>query len=438
MDIYNLVSLAGLLVLMFVAWAFSADRKVINVRCITFGVGLQLLLALVVFRAPPSTRLFLWLNDVVVSFLDAAMEGQRFLFGPLAVGPGRTDAAGNPSVGFILATQALAVIIFFSALMGLLYYLGIMQRIIGVFAYVFRRLMRISGAESLCAASNIFVGIESTTAIRPYLGEMTRSEFCTILTVGMATVASSTMGVYVLFLKDVFPTIAGHLISASVLSAPAAIVMSKILVPETGEPVTMGAETKFHYERENGPIESIINGAMAGARLVVGVCALLIALLGMLAVVDLFLSWAGAGTGLIDSAQIRSPLCALMGYVMAPFAIAIGIPPADALLAGEMLGRRLIATEIPAYTQLAQVMADDAFAHPRSAVITAYALCGFAHVASLAIFVGGVSALVPNRRADLAKTAPRALLAATLACLMVGAVAGVFYNGAASALQASP
>jgi CNT family concentrative nucleoside transporter len=319
--------------------------------------------------------------------------------------------------------------------MGLLYYAGIMQRIIQAFAWVFVRLMRVSGAESLCAASNIFVGIESTTAIRPYLAKMTRSEFCTVLTAGMATVASSTMGVYVLFLKDVFGTIAGHLISASVLSAPAAIVMSKILVPETEEPVTLGVTTRFHYERESGAIEAIINGAMAGAKLVVGVCALLIALLGMLAVVDLILSWAGNSLHVFDVEAVRSPLSTLMGYVMWPFAVVMGVPPADAMLVGKMLGQRLIATEIPAYMQLAEVLREDGFVHPRSAMITAYALCGFAHVASLAIFTGGVSAIVPNRCSDLAKVAPRALLAATLACLMTGAIAGTFYHGGALPLQ---
>ncbi|MBE0536945.1 MAG: nucleoside transporter [Phycisphaerae bacterium] len=436
MDIYNVVSFAGLFVLMFVAWAFSVNRRVVNVRCIAAGVGLQLVLAAVVFWAPGSTRFFLWLNDVVVAFLHAAMEGQRFLFGPLAVGPGQTDANGSASIGFILATQALAVIIFFAALMGVLYYFGIMQRIIQAFAWVFVRLMRISGAESLCAASNIFVGIESTTAVRPYLAKMTRSEFCTILTAGMATVASSTMGVYVLFLKDVFGTIAGHLISASVLSAPAAIVVSKILVPETDQPITLGVATRFHYERESGPIEAIINGAMAGVKLVVGVCALLIALLGMLAVLDLFLGWAGVSLHWIDADSVRSPLSALMGCAMWPFAVIIGVPPTDALLAGQMLGQRLIATEIPAYLHLAEVMGTGGFVHPRSAVIVAYALCGFAHVASLAIFIGGVSAIVPGRRADLAKVAPRALLAATLACLMTGAVAGTFYHETTRALQA--
>jgi CNT family concentrative nucleoside transporter len=437
MSVYNLVSFCGLFVLMFLAWLFSENRRLLNVRCIFWGVGLQLALAFLVFYAPYSTRIFLWLNGLVVKVLSSATAGQKFLFGPLATAPGETGPGGQASVGFILAIQGLPVIIFFAALMGLLYYCGIMQRIIRVFAWLFTTLMRISGAESLCAASNIFVGIESTTAVRPYLAKMTRSEFCTILTAGMATVASSTLGLYVLFLKDVFPTIAGHLISASILSAPAAIVMSKILVPEDSQPATLGHDIELQYERDSGAIESIINGAMAGVKLVVGICALLIAFLGMLAIVDLLLGWLGTATGIIDTGKVQSPLSALMGYAMAPMAIVIGIPPADAVSAGSMLGQRLIATEIPAYIALADALKDGSLTHPRSAVIVAYALCGFAHIASLAIFVGGVSALVPQRRRDLAGVAVRALLAATLACLMVGAVAGTFYHAGSFALQVS-
>ena len=438
MSIYNLVSFCGLFVLMFLAWLLSSNRRVLNVRCIGWGVGLQLLLGLLVFHAPGSTELFCRLNDLVVSALGAATAGQKFLFGPLATPAGETGPDGQASIGFILAIQALPVIIFFAAFMGLLYYYGVMQVVIRAFARVFTRLMRISGAESLCAASNIFVGIESTTAVRPYLAKMTRSEFCTVLTAGMATVASSTMGVYVLFLKDVFPTIAGHLISASILSAPAAIVMSKILVPEDGEPLTLGRSIKLHYEKESGVIEAVINGAMAGVKLVVGICALLIAFLGLLALADLLLGWLGGATGLIEPEKLQSPLATLMGYVMAPLAIVIGVPPQDAVIAGGMLGQRLIATEIPAYIQLAETMKNGTFADPRSPVIIAYALCGFAHVASLAIFVGGISALVPERRGDLAKVAGRALVAATLACLMVGAVAGTFYHAAEVTLQATP
>lgn len=432
--IYNLISFAGLFVLMALAWVFSSNRRRLNLRCVVGAVALQLLLGAIVFYAPGVTRGFLWLNDKVVSFLTAAMAGQRFLFGPLAVPPGQATSQGEPSIGFILALQALPVIIFFSALMGLLYYWRIMPRIVRGFAWLFTRFMRISGAESLCAASNIFVGIESVTAVRPFLARMTRSELCTILTVGMATVASSTLGVYVLFLKDVFPTIAGHLISASIMSAPAAIVMSKILVPEESEPITLGQNVQFEFETESGSIEAVINGAMAGVKLVVGICALLIAFLGLLALLDLFIGFIGnVFAGPADSAQQWS-LDKLLGYLMAPFAVVIGVPPSDATLAGSMLGKRLVATEIPAYLQLAEALQSHALSHPRSQVIIAYALCGFAHIASLAIFVGGTAALVPERRRDLAAVAVRALLAANLACLMVGAVAGTFYHQSRSIL----
>jgi len=414
MDIYNLVSFAGLFVLMALAWVLSKHRRRMNFRCIALGVGMQLGFGLIVFRAPGSRERFEWLNDVVLRVLTAAQAGQAFLFGPLA------DQAKTG--GFVLGIQALPVIIFFSALMGLLYYLRIMPVIIRAFAWVFTKLMRISGAESLCASSNIFVGIESVTTIRPCLHRRTRSEFCTILTAGMATVASSTLAVYVGFLHNVFEGIAGHLISASILSAPAAIVMSKILYPEDGEPVTMGKLVRAEIERESGAIDAIVSGAMAGVKLVVGICALLIAFLGMIALIDLALGGIGGWLG----AELS--LGRILGYVFRPLAAVIGVPWADCPLAGELLGQRLIATEIPAYVQLNEAINTEQFAHPRSAVVIAYGLCGFAHVASLAIFVGGTAALVPERRKDLASVGPRALLAATLACLMTAAVAGTFFT----------
>jgi len=415
MDVYNLVSGGGLFVLMGLAWALSADRRRVNWRVIVWGVGLQLLVGVLVFWAPFSRDAFAWLNNAVVKLLAASQAGQVFLFGPLAE-PKRDY--------FVLAFMGLPTIIFFSALMGLLYYWGIMQRIIRGFAWLFTRLMRISGAESLCAASNIFVGIESATTVRPYLQRMTRSEFCTILTAGMATVASNVLALYVGFLKDTFPTIAGHLISASIISAPAAILMSKILLPEDGEPVTLGRHVDLHYQREAGGMEAIINGAMAGVRLVVGIAALLIAVLGLVAVVDLLLGLVGQAVGLDEPLTLRR----LLGYVMYPFAVVVGVPPADAAAAGGMIGQRLVETEIPAYLGLAEAVGAGQFVHPRTAVVTAYALCGFAHVASMAVFVGGIAALVPDRRQDLAAVGPRALLAATLACLMTGAVAGVFFH----------
>ncbi len=415
MDIYNLVSFAGLFVLLALAWVASADRWRMNWRVVGWGVAIQLILGAAVFWTPGSRDAFGWVNDAVLSLLSASQAGQKLLFGRLA-----TD---SEPWGFVLALQALPVIIFFAALMSLLYHWRVMPTIIRGFAWVFTRLMRISGAESLCVASNIFVGVESATVVQPLLGRMTRSEFCTILTAGMATVASSTLAVYVGFLGDKFPGIAGHLISASILSAPAAIVFSKILVPEDGEPVTLGAQVRPELEKRAGAIDAIIAGAMAGVRLVVGVVALLIAFLGMVALVDLLLGVAG---GWFDA---DLSIAIVLGYVFRPVAALIGVPWADAQLAGEMLGKRLVATEIPAYLDLAAAMKAEAFTHPRSHVVIAYALCGFAHVASLAIFVGGIAALVPDRRKDLAAVGPRALLAATLACLMTGAIAGTFFVG---------
>jgi CNT family concentrative nucleoside transporter len=439
MDAYNLVSFVGIFALMGIAWGLSKHPRRLNWRCVGFGVGIQLFLALIVFWAPGSTRFFLWLNDLVAELLTAATAGQKFLFGTLADAQALDTAFGKDR-GFVLAIQALPVIIFFAALMGLLYYWRIMPAIIRGFAWVFTRLMRVSGAESLCAASNIFVGIESATTIRPYIAGMTGSELCTILTAGMATIASSVLFMYAGFLRDVFPTIAGHLISASILSAPAAIVMSKILLPETGEPLTMGESPRIQFERESGAMEAIVGGAMAGVRMVVGICALLVAFLGLIALVDLLLGRAGGaaevavkqlGSSLGKSwdVQLQLSLQRLMGYVMWPFAVLIGVPPADAQHAGELLGKRLMVTELVAYRDLAKLVAAKELLHPRTKVVVAYALCGFAHVASLAIFVGGIAALVPERRRELAAVGPRALLAATLACLMTGAVAGVFFHG---------
>jgi len=435
MDLYNLVSFIGVFGLVFVAWLFSANPRVVNWRAIACGILLQLVLGALVFWLPGSTRAFLWLNDLVLRLLSAATAGQRFVFGVLALPPGATGAQGEKSLGFILAVQALPIIVFVAALMGLLYYCGIMQRVVRAFAWVFSRLMRVSGAESLVTASNIFVGIESATAVRPYLAAMTPSEFCTLLTAGMATVAASTMGMYVLFLSQRFPTIAGHLISASLMSAPAAIVMSKVLVPESGEPATLGHEVRVAYERETSAFEAIINGAMAGARMVLGIVALLIAFLGLVALADLVLEQLGAHAGAWLGITGKWSLAGFFGYAFAPLAAMTGIAHGDLLVAGQLFGERLVATEVPAYLRLAELMAGGVFTHPRSPVVIAYVLCGFAHVASMAIFVGGTAALVPERRADLARVGPRALLAASLACLQTGAVAGTFFHDPAIILR---
>ena len=425
MDIYNLVSFAGIFVLIGFAWVLSADKKNMNWRVIGWGIGLQIIIGFFIFIVPEGSKLFLVVNDVVVEVLDSASAGAKFVFGRLALAPGETSETGEESLGFILAFQAFPTIIFFSALIAILYYFKIMPLIIRGFAYVFTKLMRISGAESLVAAGNIFVGIESTLTVKPYLSRMTRSELCTILTAGMATVASNVLALYVFSLKAVFPEIAGHLVSASLLSAPAALVMSKIILPEKETPETLGVHVRPFYEKENNLFEAIINGANAGVKMIVGIVALLIAVLGLVALVDLGLSALGP----------EWSLKAIFGYIFYPFTIILGVPPSDAGVISRIIGERVIVTEVVAYKDLAIALEDNLLQHPRrSAVIATYALCGFAHLASMAIFVGGVSALAPDRTRNISRVAFRALLAATLACLVTACVAGTFYTEARASI----
>ena len=425
---YNLVSLCGIFILMFFAWTLSSDRRVINWHVIIWGLILQLVFALFIFVLPAGSSVFIFINDALVKILDVAGAGTRFLFGRLAVPPGTVGPNGEESLGFIFVFQVVPTIVFFASLMGVLYYIGVMPWLIKIFSKVFTKLMRISGAESLCASSNIFVGIESATTIRPYLDDMTRSELCTVLTAGMATIASTVLAIYVLILHEQFPMIAGHLISASILSAPAAIIMSKLIMPETGSPVTLEVNVDPHYERESSMIEATINGANAGVKLAVGVVALLISFLGLVALTDFFLSGAGMRLNNVTGLHVDWSLTGLLGYLFYPFTLVIGVPPSDAMEIAKIIGERTVVTETKSYMDLALLLSSNTLKHPRSAFLATYALCGFAHIASLAIFVGGTAALAPKRVGDLSAVGPRALLAANLACLMTASVAGVFFS----------
>ncbi len=426
---YNLISFSGIFVLMAFAWALSTDRRVVNWRLIIWGCALQLIFALFIFVVPAGANVFMFINDVLVKIIDVAGEGTKFLFGRLALPPGTTNEWGEESLGFIFAVQVLPQIIFFASLMAVLYYIGVMSWLVKIFARIFTKLMRVSGAESLCASSNIFVGIESATTIRPYLEKMTRSELCTILTAGMATIASTVLAIYILILQKQFPTIAGHLVSASFLSAPAAIVMSKLLLPETEKPETLGVDVLPYYEKESSVIEAIINGANAGLKLAAGVVALLVAFLGLVALADFIFAGAGAKVNELAGINMDWSLKGLLGYLFYPFTLIIGVPPSDAFEISKIIGERAIVTETKSYMDLAVLMDAGVLKDPRSSFLATYALCGFAHVASLAIFVGGIAALVPKRTADLSAVGPRALLAANLACLMTAAMAGTFFSG---------
>ncbi len=417
MDHHNLVSLLGICLFLLLAWGLSWDRSRVNWRVLGWGVAFQLLFALFIFVFPTGANLFLYLNDLVAAVVAAADAGSRFMFGPLALAPGEQG-----SLGFIFSFQALPTIIFFSSLTALLYYIPLLPWLIRLFSRLFTRSMGISGAESLVAASNIFIGVESTLTIRPYLSRMTNSELGVVLTAGMATVASNVLALYVFTLGNELPTIAGHLVSASILSAPAAIVMAKLMMPELAVPETLGSHVEPHYERPSNAMEAIINGANAGVRLIVGIAALLIAVLGLVALLNSAIGWLGTTLG---AGEWRLEL--LLGQLFYPLTVLMGVPLEDAAPVAAMVGERLVVTEVVSYQHLAEALKAGTL-QGRSALITAYALCGFAHLASVAIFVGGAAALAPERTADLARIAPRALAAATLATLMTGAVAGAFYH----------
>jgi len=429
MTAHNLVSFCGIFVIAGFAWLLSANRKVVNWRVVGWGIGLQFLFAFFVFVVPAGTKFFLLVNKVVVTLLGSASAGTRFVFGRLAIPPGSTGEGGETSLGSILAFQGLSTIIFFAALIGALYYLGVMPFFVRLFARVFTRLMRVSGAESLCVSSEIFVGVESSLIVRPHLATMTRSELTTILTAGMSTIASTVLAVYVFILQKEIPAIAGHLVSASLLAAPATLVISKLLMPETETPETLGLDVKPHYEKEENLILAIIGGAKNGLQLLGGIITLLLAFLGLLALLDLILGWLGGYLNSWFGWSLDWSFRTFLGFLFYPFTLVIGVPPADALSIAKIVGERTVATEVASFGHLSQLVAQGALQSPRSALIGSYAICGFAHVASLAIFIGGIGALAPSRYRDLSRLGFRALVAATLVGLMTAAVAGTFFTG---------
>ncbi len=428
MEIYNVVSFFGIFAFVAFLALLSRSRRRISLRVVAWGMALQAAVALFIFLFPPGRRVILFVNDVTTGVIGSSFAGTKFLFGLLAIPPGEPG-----SLGFILAFQALPSIVFFAALMELLYYVGFMERMIGLFARVFTRTMGISGAEALCASAQIFLGIESNLTVRPYLTKMTRSELMVVLTTGMATIATSVLALYVIILSSSFPAVAGHLVSASILLAPSAILAAKVLFPETESPLTLGKAVTVEYMKASGPVEAIINGAMSGVRMVVGIAALLLAFIGLINLADLGLSQLGKGLAYVTGLSLDLSFHTLLSYLFYPFTIAMGVPPQDALAIAKVLGERIIETEVKSYQDLAMLVKEGKIAYERSVVIATYALCGFAHIPSLAIFVGGTSSLVPERTKDIAGLGLWALLAANVACLITGAVAGLFYTGGSGA-----
>ncbi|WP_413935878.1 NupC/NupG family nucleoside CNT transporter [Nitrospira sp. BLG_1] len=429
---YRLIAGIGFISIAWLAW-LTGKRTRLNWTTIGGSAALAWGLGILSFWFPGSRWLWSMINDLVVAVLTASQKGTVFLLGPLALGPGQTLPGGTVSIGFILAAQALPAVVFFAALMSGLYYVGAMQAIVRVFARLFYRTMGLSGAESLSGAANIFVGIEAGLIVRPYLAAMTQSELLLVLTCMMATVASTVMGIYVSALQQTVPQIAGHLISASIISIPCAVLISKLTWPEDGQPMTLGGVPSDPTDRDTSTtsddhaspppsnfIVALIDGAGQGMKMAVGIAALLIVFLGLEALVDLALGQLPAMNG--------TPLSVIriLAWLTWPFAVLLGLRPEEWQIGADLLGSRFIETEVAAYFKLAAVQATSpAPLSPRSLTAMTYALCGFVHVASMGIFVGGISALVPHRAKDISLLGLRALWTAFLTTLLTGCIAGV-------------
>jgi CNT family concentrative nucleoside transporter len=405
----RLTSFAGLFVMIGLAWLLSADRRRIDWRVIAIALALQFAVGLVILRTTPGQAVFAWLGDVFAALLGFVDVGAGFVFGTSA--PGGRDTSLLTSFAF----GTLPTIIFFSALMSILYHLNVMQHVVRAAAVVMRKGLRLSGAESLSVAANIFLGqVEAPLVVRPYLAAMTQSELMLVMLAGFATIAGGVMAAYVRMGID-----AGHLVTASVISAPAAVLVAKILQPETEEPKTLGRAVHEEDTPTVNVFDAATTGAVVGLRIALQVGAVIIAFLALIAMCEFaferLLSWFGS------ELTLRS----VLGYIFAPLAWVIGIPWADCQTAGELLGLRLVTNEFIAYAELGDMIKDNPPISPRAQVLLTYALCGFANFGSIGVQLGGIGGAVPARQSDLARLGLRAMLGGMLACFMTACVAGM-------------
>lgn len=442
----HLTGLLGVGVLLLIAFAVSSSRRSINWRLVGVGVMLQLALAFLLIRFPPIARGFELLAGVVTKVISFADAGIEFLFGPNLANP------GGPW-GFVFAFKVLPIIVFFASLMSVLYHLGLMQRVVAVVAWLLRRTLGITGAEALSASANIFVGqTEAPLTVKPYIAGMTRSQLFCIMVGGFATIAGSVMAAYILMLGDAFGSIriaaegltgdaaaaaitegktrfAVHIMTASVMSAPAGIVMAKVMVPETQTPRPETVDALLSDEKPtSNVVDAAALGATDGLKLALNVAAMLVAFVALLAMINWPLAalseWAPVAAWRAQHGLPPMTLQTLIGWLLTPLAWVMGVAWKDCPALGGLLGTQVVATEFVAYADLASMVRAQAI-DPRTAAIATYCLCGFANIASIGIQIGGLSAMAPERRADLAALAPKAMLAGALACWMTGAVAGM-------------
>ena len=419
-----LFGLFGLSVLIFIAWLFSNNRGAVDWRLIATGIALQVGFAALVLLVPGGRDVFDALGNGFVKILSFVGEGSKFIFGNLM---------DVNTYGFIFAFQVLPTIIFFAALMGVLYHLGVMQFIVRVMALAITKVMKVSGAETTSVCASVFIGqTEAPLTVRPYIGRMTESELITMMIGGMAHIAGGVLAAYVGMLGGGDPVesayYAKHLLAASIMAAPATLVIAKLLIPETGNPLTRGTVKMEVEKTTSNIIDAAAAGAADGLRLALNIGAMLLAFIALIAMLNWPLTWIGEVTGLAEALGRPTDMATLLGYLLAPIAWVIGVPWQDATTVGGLIGQKIVLNEFVAYLQLAEIVngnVEGVALTDKGKLIATYALCGFANFSSIAIQIGGIGGLAPERRQDLAKFGLRAVLGGTLATFMTATIAGV-------------
>ena len=416
--------LFGLAVLLGITWLFSNNKKAVDWKLVATGIVLQIGFAALVLLVPGGRDVFDWLGKGFVKILNFVNEGSNFIFGSLM------DVS---TYGFIFAFQVLPTIIFFSALMGVMYHLGVMQAIVRVVGAALTKVMRVSGAETTSVCASVFIGqTEAPLTVRPYIARMTQSELLTMMIGGMAHIAGGVLAAYVGMLGGGDPAAqafyAKHLLAASIMAAPATLVIAKLLVPETGTPLTRGTVKMEVEKTASNIIDAAAAGAGDGLKLALNIGAMLLAFIALIAMINAPLTWLGEITGLAQAIGQPTSLATIFGYVLAPIAWVIGTPWADATTVGSLIGQKVVINEFVAYMDLSEIIKGNVAGVTLSEegrLIATYALCGFANFSSIAIQIGGIGGLAPERRHDLAKFGLRAVLGGTIATLMTATIAGV-------------
>ena len=402
----NFSGLLGIFALLFIAFLLSENKKEINIKTVSVGLMLQLIFAIFILKTPFGTPIFSFLDQAITKLISFSDSGANFLFTSYVDGIGFHPGLIN------FAFKTLPTIIFFSSLVSVLYHFGVIQVIVKFIARSMQKTMGTSGSETLSVAGNIFLGqTESPLMVRPFIDRMTKSELMAVMTGGFATVSGGVLAIYVSWLSNI-PGIAGHLLAASVMSAPAALVIAKIIYPETEESSTMGdLNIEIKQSHTNG-MEALSTGATDGLKLAANIAAMLIAFISFVAMVNFFLAFLGTS------------MEAIFGFIFRPLAWTMGVPWNEAQLVGMLMGKKIVLTELIAYGDLQNIITEGMISE-RTAIISTYALCGFSNFGSIGIQLGGIGAMAPNRKKDLAKLVTKAMFGGALASWLTATIAGL-------------